>query len=939
VPDKEQPTLLVIDGHSLAFRAFYALPVDSFSTRDGQHTNAIHGFIAMMINLLKAENPTHLAVAFDVSRSSFRTREYPDYKGTRGETPPEFVGQVPLLQEALHALGITTIEKPDYEADDILATLALQGVEQGYRVLVVSGDRDAIQLVNDEVTLLYPSRQGVSDLTRYDVAKVQDRYGIRPEQYPEIAALVGETSDNLPGIPKVGEKTAVKWLHQFGSLDAILEHRDEIPGVVGNNLREFAENAIRNRRLNRLLTDVELPVGPADLARQPVDEQQMRDVFARLEFRTLLDRILKLEGIGGDSEVGQAAAAAAAAAAEKAPVPVTLLDDELAAWLARHSNSFDASSAGPADLSAATDPADLSAATDPADLSAATDPADLSAATDPADLSGAVAVQVETLDGFPIAIGLATPHETVYLPWVRDSREFAPFEEWLAGPSPKILFDAKRQIKSLRSAGLAFDGLLFDPVIAAWLLKPDSSADRSLAQLVDRHLLETLPTPDPNQLVPDSDTVVGPAEEAWYAWRVAQSLSSVLDDRTRRVLTEIEMPTLLVLAQVELTGVTVSHDELAALSAELGESAGQIASDAFGIIGREINLGSPKQIQEVLFDQLDMPKTRATKTGYSTDAGALADLQATNPHPFLGLLLAHRDATKLRQIIESVDKAIAPDKRVHTTYVQTGSSTGRISSTDPNLQNIPVRTEEGRRIRAAFQVGSGYETLLTADYSQIEMRIMAHLSGDAGLIDAFHSGEDLHRFVGARIFGVDPSDVTPNMRTKVKAMSYGLAYGLSAFGLSKQLRIETAEAKQLMTDYFERFGAVRDYLRNVVVQAKVDGYTETIFGRRRPFANLNSANRVLRDNDERAALNAPIQGTAADIIKIAMIGISADLAAGGLTSQMLLQVHDELVFDVAPGEWDALADIVTARMSSAAALSVPLEVQLGRGQNWNEAAH
>ncbi|MFB2599827.1 DNA polymerase I [Herbiconiux sp. P17] len=903
MPDKEQPTLLVIDGHSLAFRAFYALPVDSFSTRDGQHTNAIHGFIAMMINLLKAENPTHLAVAFDVSRTSFRTREYPDYKGTRGETPPEFVGQVPLLQEALHALGIVTIEKPDFEADDILATLARQGVEQGYRVLVVSGDRDAIQLVNDEVTLLYPSRQGVSDLTRYDVAKVQDRYGIRPEQYPEIAALVGETSDNLPGIPKVGEKTAVKWLNQYGSLDAILEHRDEIPGVVGNNLREFAENAIRNRKLNRLLTDVELPVGPADLARQPLDEQAMRDVFARLEFRTLLDRILKLEGIGGDSEVGQAAAAAAAAAAEKAPVPVTLRDDELAGWLARHSGSYDASSA------------------------------------DPSDLSGAVAVQIETLDGVPIAIGLATPHETVYLPWVRDSSDFAPFEEWLAGPSPKILFDAKKQIKSLRSAGLAFDGLLFDPVIAAWLLKPDSSADRSLAQLVDRHLLETLPTPDPNQLVPDSDTVVGPAEEAWYAWRVAQSLSALLDDRTRRVLTDIEMPTLLVLAQVELTGVTVSHAELAALSAELGESAGQIASDAFGIIGREINLGSPKQIQEVLFDQLDMPKTRATKTGYSTDAGALADLQATNPHPFLGLLLAHRDATKLRQIIESVDKAIAPDERVHTTYVQTGSSTGRISSTDPNLQNIPVRTEEGRRIRAAFQVGSGYETLLTADYSQIEMRIMAHLSGDAGLIDAFHSGEDLHRFVGARIFGVDPSDVTSNMRTKVKAMSYGLAYGLSPFGLSKQLRIETAEARQLMTDYFERFGGVRDYLRSVVVQAKVDGYTETIFGRRRPFANLNSANRVLRDNDERAALNAPIQGTAADIIKIAMIGISGDLASGGLASKMLLQVHDELVFDVAPGEWDALADIVTTRMSSAASLSVPLEVQLGRGQNWNEAAH
>jgi DNA polymerase-1 len=905
VPDKEQPTLLIIDGHSLAFRAFYALPVDSFSTRDGQHTNAIHGFIAMMINLLKAEQPTHLAVAFDVSRSSFRTREYPEYKGTRGETPPEFVGQVPLLQEALHALGIITIEKEDFEADDILATLALQGTEQGYRVLVVSGDRDAIQLVNDKVTLLYPSRQGVSDLTRYDVAKVQDRYGIRPEQYPEIAALVGETSDNLPGIPKVGEKTAVKWLNQFGSLDAILEHRDEIPGVVGNNLREYADNAIRNRKLNRLLSDVDLPVGPADLARQPVDEQQMRDVFARLEFRTLLDRILKLEGISGDSEVGLAAAAEAAAKAENAPTPVTLLDEELAAWLTRHTPAQDAPGAD-----------------DPSTV-----------------VAEAVAVHIETVDGFPIAIGLGTAHETIYLPWVPGNSDYAPLETWLAGPGPKIFFDAKRQVKTLRSAGLEVGGLAFDPVIAAWLLKPDSSADRSLAQLVDRHLLETLPTPDPNQLVPDTETVVGPAGEAWYVWRVAQALSALLDDRTRRVLTEIEMPTLMVLAQMEMTGVTVSHPELSELSTELGEAAAQIASEAFGIIGREINLGSPKQIQEVLFDQLDMPKTRATKTGYSTDAGALADLQASNPHPFLGLLLAHRDATKLRQIIESVDKAIASDNRVHTTYVQTGSSTGRISSTDPNLQNIPVRTEESRRIRQAFRVGEGFEALLTADYSQIEMRIMAHLSGDAGLIDAFHSGEDLHRFVGSRIFSVEPEDVTPNMRTKVKAMSYGLAYGLSAFGLSKQLRIETAEAKQLMADYFERFGGVRDYLRNVVVQAKVDGYTETIFGRRRPFANLNSNNRVLRDNDERAALNAPIQGSAADIIKIAMINIAADLDSQQLASKMLLQVHDELVFDVAPGEWDALSSIVTHRMSTAADLSVPLEVQVGRGQNWNEAAH
>jgi DNA polymerase-1 len=892
---------MVIDGHSLAFRAFYALPVDSFQTRDGQHTNAIHGFLAMLINLLKAEKPTHLGVAFDISRFSFRTREYPEYKGTRGETPPEFMGQIPLLQEALHALGIQTLTKEDYEADDILATLATQGTADGFRVLVVSGDRDTIQLVNENVTLLYPSRQGVTDLTRYDPAKVFERYGIQPHQYPEVAALVGETSDNLPGVPKVGEKTAVKWLNLYGSLDEILRRSDEIGGKVGESLREHQENAVRNRRLNHLLTDIELPVGPNDLARVPADEAKVREIFGRLEFRTLLDRVLKVDGVLNSDAAASldtpstpaSLLEAAENSAPTAPVPMNLLDEELTAWLARQQ------------------------------------------AANPAGL----ALVIESIDGYPIGIGISAPTESVMLAWIAGSRDYAPFEDWLASDAPKLMHAAKPQIKVLRRAGLEVGGLRLDTTIAAWLVKPDSNADRSLAELVDRQLGETLPVADPNQLIPDDDTLVGPAQEAWYVGRVARAQDSALDERTKGVLFEIEMPTLMVLADMELMGITVDHDELADLSAELGTRATEIATDAFEIIGGEVNLGSPKQIQEVLFDRLGMPKTRANKTGYSTDAGALADLQASNPHPFLGLLLAHRDATKLRQMIETVDRAIAPDQRVHTTYVQTGSSTGRISSADPNLQNIPVRTEEGRRIRHAFRVGEGYESLLTADYSQIEMRIMAHLSGDEGLITAFTEGEDLHRFVGARIFGVAPEEVTPAMRSKVKAMSYGLAYGLSAFGLSKQLRIETGEAKQLMADYFERFGAVREFLRNVVVQAKSDGYTETIFGRRRPFANLNSSNRVLRDNDERAALNAPIQGTAADIMKIAMINVAADMRVDSMESRMLLQVHDELVFDVAPGEWDRLSEIVTTRMSHAAELRVPLDVQVGRGANWNDAAH
>jgi DNA polymerase-1 len=899
VSESKKPTLMIIDGHSLAYRAFHALPIDSFQTRDGQHTNAIHGFLSMLLSLLRTENPSHIAVAFDISRFSFRTRDYPEYKGTRAVTPSEFKGQVPLLQEALKALNITTLTKDDYEADDILATLSVRGTAEGYDVYVVSGDRDTIQLVNNTVTLLYPASQGVSALTRYDPARVREKYGINPEQYPDIAALVGETSDNLIGISKVGEKTAVKWLDRFGSLDAILEHADEITGVVGANLREQKENAIRNRRLNRLVTDLDLPVELGDLVRGPIDEDAVREVFGRLEFRTLLDRVLKLEGAGNGSGNGTGsgsgssptAAVPEVAEAVKAPVQRELLDEELATWLDR--------------VTAAGTP---------------------------------LSVTVEVLDGLPIGFGLATATETATVAWQPHRADYLPLEEWLAGPSPKVMHDAKPQVKALTRAGLTLDGLAIDTLVAGWLLRP-GGPDKTLADLVKRYLDETLPVADPNQLVPDESLTGGVAVDSWYTVRLAAKLTGLLDPRSLTVLETIEMPTLMTLAGMELAGVAVSHDELAALSTELGGTAAELAAGAYAQIGREVNLGSPKQLQEVLFDQLGMPRTRANKTGFTTDAGALADLQASNPHPFLDLLLKHRDATKLRQIVETLDKAIDDTGRIHTTYVQIGTATGRISSNDPNLQNIPVRTEEGRRIRAAFHAGTGSESLLTADYSQIEMRIMAHLSEDAGLIEAFNAGEDLHRFVGARVFGVAPEDVTGEMRNKVKAMSYGLAYGLSAFGLSRQLRIESREAKQLITDYFARFGAVRDYLRRVVEQAKLDGHTTTIFGRRRPFPELNSPNRVLRDNAERAALNAPIQGSAADLMKIAMNNIAADLLDQDLASRMMLQVHDELIFEVAPGEWDALRAVVTHRMETAADLLVPLDVQVGRGANWDDAAH
>ncbi len=546
-------------------------------------------------------------------------------------------------------------------------------------------------------------------------------------------------------------------------------------------------------------------------------------------------------------------------------------------------------------------------------------------------------VQVERGHTGITGFGLATGDDSVYVPWAPGRPDYRALEEWLASGAPKYLYHAKPQFKALSRAGLVVDGLAFDTRLAGWLLRP-GGGPQSLAEQVYDVLGESLPQSDPNQLVPLTEPVSA-ATEAWYVLRIAAAQSIAIDDGSRRVLDEIELPLVAVLAEMELTGVTVNAEVLARLRGELTDKANDYAARAYAEIGHEVNLGSPKQLQQVLFDELQMPKTRSTKTGYSTDAASLADLQEQNPHPFLGLLLQHRDASKLRQIIETLERGVESDGRIHTTYDQTGTTTGRISSNDPNLQNIPVRTEEGREIRSAFEHGEGFEALLTADYSQIEMRIMAHLSEDAGLIEAFQSGEDLHRFVGARIFGVTPAEVTPAMRTKVKAMSYGLAYGLSAFGLSKQLRIETAEARQLMADYFTRFGAVRDYLRNVVEQARVDGYTETIFGRRRPFADLTSTNRVLRDNAERAALNAPIQGSAADILKIAMLNIAADLIDQRLNSRMLLQVHDELIFEVAPGEWDALEAIVRNRMATAAELRVPLDVQVGRGANWDDAAH
>ncbi len=881
----DKPTLMVIDGHSLAFRAFYALPVDSFVSPDGQHTNAIHGFISMFLGLLKKENPTHVAVAFDISRYSFRTRIYPEYKATRGETPSEFIGQVPLLQEALAAMGVVTITKEDYEADDILATLAHQAGENGFDVLVVSGDRDTFQLVNDRVTVLYPSARGVAELKRYTPSAVEERYGVPPHKYPDVAALVGETSDNLVGVDKVGEKTAVKWITQFGSLDSVLEHADEISGVVGQNLRDQRDRAIRNRQLNRLLTDVALEVTLEDLERGSINPEAVSTVFTNLGFKTLKTRVLELAGV---TEGETASTIQADVRQVELPVERTLVDEELQAWLQRNST----------------------------------------------DILG---LSVRSNGGVVEAVGLSSQSEGIRVPWTPGSADHEPLLTRLGEHDAGwVCFDGKETISSLAPAVGALT-IAGDVRVGFWVGKP-SAKTPTFASMVGEILGLDIPQPDPNQLVPEEDALPVGVD----AWLVRALWLRVLEDLTpssASVLRDIELPLVSVLAAMESLGIASNRGELERISTELAAQSAAHQADAYAAIGREVNLGSPKQLQTVLFDDLGMPKTRATKTGYTTDAKALQELQLSHPHPFLDALLAHRDSTKLHQIVEGLIASVTPDGRIHTTFDQTGTSTGRLSSSDPNLQNIPVRTDVGHQIRSTFVASGEADGLLTADYSQIEMRIMAHLSEDAGLIEAFQGGEDLHRFVGARIFDVAPDDVTPLMRTKVKAMSYGLAYGLSAYGLAQQLAITPSEAKELMSEYFRRFGNVRDYLRTVVEKAKQDGFTETLFGRRRPFPDLASPNRIVREAAERQALNAPIQGTAADIIKIAMRDISDDIDQKELRSRMVLQVHDELVFEVFGGERAKLEEIVVNRMGGAATLMVPLDVQLGWGANWDEAAH
>jgi len=904
--------LLLLDGHSMAFRAFYALPAEKFTVAGGQCTNAVYGFTAMLVNVVRDEAPTHLAVCFDVSRAALRrTAMYPEYKAQRAAPPAPFAGQIDLIAELMDALKVPVFRKEGAEADDLIATLATRASADGYDVAIVTGDRDALQLVNDQVTVLYP-RKGVQDLTRFTPAAVEEKYALTPRQYPDFAALRGDPSDNLPSVPGVGEKTAAKWIREYGSLEDLLAHIDEVKGKVGESLRANLESVRLNRQLTELDREVELDRGPDDLERVTGDLEAVDRLFETLEFRVLRPRVVEVFRLGAeDGEEG-----VAETPEEQVEIEGVLLGTgEVADWLSAHG-------AGTAPLG--------------------------------------VAVKGSWGRGTGDVTALALATATGPAAWINPT-ELDPSDEqalraWLADPAkPKILHDAKGPLLALAARGLELDGLAGDTALAGYLVNPGQRGVE-LADLARQYLHRDLTEQEEpeGQLSLDSlaEELEGThgAEELMQQARAVLDLGEVLDARlggagAGELLATVELPLVELLARMERRGIAADRDYLGELEGMFAADVKHAVEEAHAAVGTQFNLGSPKQLQEVLFDQLGLPTKgiKKTKTGYTTDADALQSLvtRATDARQSAALLaiLRHRDVSKLRSTVEGLIKTVGEDGRIHSSFNQMVAATGRLSSTDPNLQNIPVRTEEGRRIRKAFCAGPDYDSLLTADYSQIEMRVMAHLSGDEALIEAFNSGEDLHTSVAARVFGVPAKQVDAELRRRVKAVSYGLAYGQSAYGLGQGLGISNAEAQKIMEDYFARFGGVRDYLHEVVDQARRTGYTETMLGRRRYFPDLNSTNVPRRQMAERMALNAPIQGSAADIIKVAMLRVERALAAADLRSRLLLQVHDELVLELVDAERAAVEQIVRTEMAGAYELRVPLDVSVGVGRDWRSAGH
>ncbi len=858
--------LLLIDGHSLAYRAFYALPAENFATSTGQHTNAIYGFASMLINLISSEKPTHIATAFDVSRKTFRSERFPEYKANRSATPDEFRSQTSFLFDLVHGFGIRHFAVEGFEADDIIATLAKRAEVDGFEVLICTGDRDSFQLINSKTTVLYPKR-GVTDLARMTPEAVLEKYGLTPAQYPDFAALRGDPSDNLPSIPGVGEKTAAKWIAEYGSLEKLLSNIEKVGGKVGDSLRANIASVQLNAELTHLRSDMSIETSISELLWDGIKSAELFALLDNLEIKALKDRVKNLGSSVSDEPITKAATKASKVISKE------ITADALSDLLLNHTKP--------------------------------------------------IAIECSAPEGKILEYAIALDEVTLYL--VRDSKVG---KWWNDVKLPKYLHGAKELIRNY-----PIEGLTFDTELAAYLINP-GGRNLSLPDLTER-FLGLVNAEQEESLFSQFDGL-----GAVSILQLVPILSNELASREMSALmNDLEIPVLIELADMERTGIGVDTSKLRGLSAFFRGEVERETSGAHKEAGKEFNVGSPKQLQAILFDDLGLPKTKKIKTGFTTDAESLDWLFAKTKHPILKHLLRIRETSKLLTTVDGLIDATASDGRIHTIFQQTVTATGRLSSTNPNLQNIPVRTEEGRKIRDCFISKDPYITLLTADYSQIEMRIMAHLSKDANLIEAFKMGEDLHSTVAGLVFGVKPDGVDPEMRRQIKAMSYGLAYGLSAYGLAQQLDLSPTDAAILMDKYFARFGGIRDYLAQVVVIARDKGYTETIMGRRRYLPDLTSDNRPRREVAERMALNAPIQGSAADIIKVAMLNVGKALVANDLKSRLLLQVHDELILEVAKGESEILSELVKKEMGSAFELSVPLDVNIGIGTSWDLAAH
>ena len=948
VPTNE--TLLVVDGHSLAFRAFFALPVDNFSTSSGQATNAVWGFATMLAQVIDAEKPDHLGVAFDVKGGTFRNEMLPQYKGTREAAPEELLTQLPLIQRMLTALGVTYIEKPGFEGDDVIATLATMGDKAGYHTLVLSGDRDAFQLVDDNVTVLYPGHH-FKDLKHMTPQSIIDKYKVTPAQYPDLAALRGETADNIPGVPGVGDGFAAKWINQFGSLDGICEHADEIGGKKGESLRANIDQVKLNRKVNALVRDVDLGVDIEDLTFGTVDVAQIDALFKELEFgpRTK-SRVLKTFNTGAKASNTSGAGESTnneqneqdSSLDLNLPEPTSITaPEQFDEWVKAHRVEVKV----PGEIADFT----VSDYGDGSQRHAICGDAVGHAWTVAAwgdERPGRATAQA-------IAVATATSAAIVPLPITDTLR--AQLARFLKSEhSRTIVHGYKELLHLLGAVDLDMDLPMFDTKLAGYLAQPDFHADslkQAAEHFLDIHFTET-EQPSQGTLDFDDDQVEeDPNEHRLRDLAIIRSLAvtlgPIIDEREQCwLMRAIELPVSRVLHGMEHTGAKVDSVRLVSMRDQFAAEARQAQEMAWEYAGTEINLQSPKQLQKVLFEDMGLKPTKRTKSGsYTTNAAALQDLYVKSvdnerANGFLGALLRHREINKLKQIVQTlIDATNTSDERIHTTFEQTVAATGRLSSVDPNLQNIPNRNAAGREIRGVFVPGEGYEALMSCDYSQVELRIMADLSDDEALIEAFRSGADFHKYVASMVYKLPVDQITGDQRSHVKAMSYGLAYGLSTYGLAQQLKIAPREAEALKNRYFDTFGKVHDYLESLVANAREKGYTETIFGRRRYFPALHSTNRVAREAAERAALNAPIQGSAADIMKIAMIRAEQTLAEAHVKSRIILQIHDELVVEIAPGEGDQVTELVRNAMEHAVDLTVPLDVSCGIGSDWQLAAH